>query len=124
MLTRRHVENDQTGTVRPVTVDQEEEHKIDFRVWGLSHAIVEEAEHLRVQELVKGSKIIFIVKHFMPTCSRITSTTHSEKFEGDDPRIGQCGVIRVVGKLYEKYNVLTVFFIEINEVCLALADNA
>ena len=34
-------------------MDQEEEHKIDFRVPGLSHAVVEEAEHLRVQNLVK-----------------------------------------------------------------------
>ena len=53
VLTPKHVEGDQTGTVRPVLVDQEEEHKIDFRVPGLSHAVVEEAEHLRVQELVK-----------------------------------------------------------------------
>ena len=30
-----------------------EEHEIDFRVPGLSHAVVREAEHLRVQELVK-----------------------------------------------------------------------
>ena len=30
-----------------------EEHDIDFRVPGLSHAVVKEAEHLRVQELVK-----------------------------------------------------------------------
>ena len=37
----------------PVLVDQEEEHDIDFRVPGLSHAVVKEAEHLRVQELVK-----------------------------------------------------------------------
>ena len=51
VLTPRHVENDQTGTVKPVTVDQKEEHKIDFRVPGLSH--LKEAEHLRVQELVK-----------------------------------------------------------------------
>ena len=42
-----------TGTRRPVLVDKEEEHTIDFRVRGLSHAVVEEAEHLRVQELVK-----------------------------------------------------------------------
>ena len=34
-------------------MDQKEEHKIDFRVPGLSHAVVKEAEHLRVQELVK-----------------------------------------------------------------------
>ena len=30
-----------------------EEHDIDFRIPGLSHAVVKEAEHLRVQELVK-----------------------------------------------------------------------
>ena len=34
-------------------MDQKEEHAIDFRVPGLSHAVVKEAEHLRVQELVK-----------------------------------------------------------------------
>ena len=53
MLTPEHVENDQTSTGRPVLVDQNEEHEIDFRVPGLSHAVVKEAEHLRVQELVK-----------------------------------------------------------------------
>ena len=53
MSTPKHVERDQTSTGRPVTVDQKEEHNIDFRVPGLSHAVVEEAEHLRVQELVK-----------------------------------------------------------------------
>ena len=37
----------------PVLVDQKEELDIDFRVPGLSHAVVKEAEHLRVQELVK-----------------------------------------------------------------------
>ena len=52
VLTPKHVENDQTGTERPVLVDQKEEHEIDFRVPGLSHAVVKEAEHLRVQELV------------------------------------------------------------------------
>ena len=69
-------EEDQTRTVRPVKV---EEHDIDFRVSGLSHVVVKEAEHLRVQELVKKSKVIFIEQHFKPTCSRITSTTHSAK---------------------------------------------
>ena len=34
-------------------MDQKEEHNIDFRVPGVSHAVVKEAEHLRVQELVK-----------------------------------------------------------------------
>ena len=53
MLAPKHVENDQTGKEKPVTVDQNEEHEIDFRVPGLSHAVLKEAEHLRVQELVK-----------------------------------------------------------------------
>ena len=48
-----HVEDDQTGTGRPVLVDRKEEHEINFRVPGLSHAVVKEVEHLRVQELVK-----------------------------------------------------------------------
>ena len=43
-------EEDQTRTVRPVNL---EELDIDFRVPGLPHAAVKEAEHLRVQELVK-----------------------------------------------------------------------
>ena len=53
VLTPKHVEDDQTSTERPVTVDQKEGHNIDFRVPGLSHAVVKEAENLRVQELVK-----------------------------------------------------------------------
>ena len=47
------IEEDQTRMERPVKV---EEHDIDFRVPGLSHAVVTEAEHLRVQELVKKIK--------------------------------------------------------------------
>ena len=53
VLTPKHVENDQTGTGRPVLVDQTEGPKIDFRVSRPPHAVVEEAEHHRVQELVK-----------------------------------------------------------------------
>ena len=51
VLTPKHVEDDQTGTERPVTVDQKEEkeeHKIDFRVPGLSHSDGKEAEYLQV----------------------------------------------------------------------------
>ena len=47
---------DPTSTERPVLVDQEKEHKIDFTVPRLSHATVQEAEHLRVQELVKKDR--------------------------------------------------------------------
>ena len=53
VFTQQHVEEYRTGTERPVLVDQKEEHEIVFRVAGLSHAVVKEAEHLRVQELVK-----------------------------------------------------------------------
>ena len=50
VLTPTNFEEDLTRTGRPVKV---EERDIDFRVPGLSHAVVKEAEHLRVQELVK-----------------------------------------------------------------------
>ena len=50
VLTPTKIEEDQTRTVRPIKV---EEHDIDFRVPGLSHAVVTEAEHLRAQELVE-----------------------------------------------------------------------
>ena len=53
VLTPKHVQEDQTGTGRPVLVDQKEEHEIDFGVPGLSHEVVKGAEHLRVQELVQ-----------------------------------------------------------------------
>ena len=70
------IEEDQTRTVRPAGGEestQVEELDIDFRVFGLSHAVVNDAEHFRVQEFVeKRSKVIFIEKHFKPTCSRIT----------------------------------------------------
>ena len=42
-----------TRTGRPVRV---EELDIDFRVPGLPHAVVKEAEHLRVQEVVKKDR--------------------------------------------------------------------
>ena len=53
VLTPKHVENDQTRTGRPVLVGRKEKHEIDFRLPGLSHAVVKEADHLRVQQLVK-----------------------------------------------------------------------
>ena len=44
VLTPTYIEEDQTRTERPVLVDHNEEHEIDFRVPGLSHAVVKEAE--------------------------------------------------------------------------------
>ena len=78
-----NVDADQTRTERPVSgqptglFTQLEETDIDFRVSGLPHAVVKEAENFRVREFVKRLKVILIEKHFNPTCSRITSTTHS-----------------------------------------------
>ena len=70
LLILTKIEENQPRMERPVKV---EEHDIDFRVPGLSHAVVKEAEHLRVQELVKKSKVILIETHFKPTCSRMMS---------------------------------------------------
>ena len=52
----KYKDEDQTRTVRPVGWQQStqvEEIGIDFRVPGLSHAVVKEAENFRVQQLVK-----------------------------------------------------------------------
>ena len=52
----KYEDDDQTRTVRPVggqPSTQLEEIDIDFRVSGLSHAVVKEAENFRVRELVK-----------------------------------------------------------------------
>ena len=100
------IEEDQTRTERPIKV---EEHDIDFRVPGLSHAVVKEAEHLRVQELVK----------------KIENHPHREALHADlqqnnvynlfckNPK----AMIRELGnvELFELYNVLTVFFLGILE---------
>ena len=51
-----------------------EEHDIDFRVPGLSHAVVKEAEHLRVQELVK----------------KIENQPHREALQADLQQINFC----------------------------------
>ena len=80
------IEEDQTRTARPVKV---EEHDIDFRVPGLSHAVVKEAEHLRVEELVKK-----IENHHHREALQADLQQNnvynpfSNKFEGKDPRIG------------------------------------
>ena len=52
----KYKDEDQTRTERPVGGQQStqlEEIDIDFRIPGLSHAVVKEEENFRVQELVK-----------------------------------------------------------------------
>ena len=86
VLAPTKIEEDQTRTERPVKV---EEHDIDFRIPGLSHAVVKEADHLRVQELVKK---IENHPHREALSSRLAAEQRlqpiQQKFEGDDPRIG------------------------------------
>ena len=57
--TEENVDADRVRTGRPVGCEQSElstqreEIDIDFRVSGLPHAVVKQAEHFRVRELVK-----------------------------------------------------------------------
>ena len=77
VLTPTKIDEDRTRTERPVKV---EEHDIDVRVPGLSHAVVREAEHLRVQELVKKIENYLHRAAFQADLkSRTTSTTNSAK---------------------------------------------
>ena len=91
-------------------MDQKEEHNIDSRVPRLSHSVVKEAVHCRVQELVQR-----IENH--PYSCRLAAEKRlqpiQQKFEGDDPRIELC-------ETTPKNNVLTFFFIGIKELCTAL----
>ena len=119
VLTPTHVENDQTDTGTPVTVDQKEEHNIDFRVPGLPHAVVKEAK-----SLWKRSKIIIIEQHVKPICSIIMSTIHPAKIRRGWSANCVMWSYSSCAKLCQKYNVPNVFFIGIKELCTALADNA
>ena len=107
-----------------MTVDQKEEHKIDFSVPGLSHSVVKEAERLRVQELVK----------------RIQNHPHREALHADMQQNSVYNpfsrdskeMIRELGnvELFElcettsEIHVHTVFFLGIKELSTAPADNA
>ena len=54
---------------------QREEIDIDFRVSGLPHTVVKQAENCRVCELVKS----LIDKHFKLICNKVTPTTQKVK---------------------------------------------
>ena len=107
VLTPTHIEEHQTRTVRPVLVV---EHDIDFRVPGLSHPVVKEAEHLRVQELVK----------------KIENHPHREALHADLQQNNVYNPLSNKSKamIHELGNVLTVFFIGTKELSTALADKA
>ena len=97
---------------------------IDFRVPGLSHAVVKEAEHVRVQELVKK-----IENH--PHREALHADLQQDNVYNPFSKNSKAMIRELVmwsysscAKLFQKYNVFTVFFIGIKELCTALADNA
>ena len=121
VLTPQHVENDQTGTGR--LVDRKEEHEIDFRVPGQSHAVIKEAEHLLVQELVKR---IENHPHRGALHADLQQNNVYNPFSDDSKAmIRELGDVELIELCeYQKYNVLAVFFVGIKELCTALADDA
>ena len=110
-----------TRTGRPVKV---EELDIDFRVPGLPHAVVKEAEHLRVQELVQR-----IENH--PHRAALQADLQQNNVYNTFSNISKA-MIRELGNVelfklcetIQKYNFLTVFFIGIKELWNAPADNS
>ena len=124
VLTPKHVEEDQTGTERPVTVNRKEEHKIDFRIPGLSHSAWRKQNISEFKSLFKWSKIIFIEQHFKPTCSRVTSTTYSAKIRRRWSANWVMWSYSSCAKQYQKYSVPNVFFTGIRELSTVLADNS
>ena len=68
---------------------QLEEKDIDFRVPGLSNAVVKEAESFRVRELVKKIESHPYREALQADLQQNNVyNSFSKKFEGDDPRIG------------------------------------
>ena len=77
--TDKDVEADRVRTVRPVGghwSPQFEEIDIDFKVSGLPHAFVKQAENFRVRELVKKIDSHLIDDLFKPICNKVMLTTH------------------------------------------------
>ena len=76
----KYEDEDQTRTERPVGGQQStqmEKIDIDFRVPGLSHAVVKEADNFRVQELVKKIKSHLHREALQANLQQnVTSTTH------------------------------------------------
>ena len=108
-----------------MTVDQKEEHRIDFRVPGLSHSVVKEAEHLRVKALVRR---IETHPHRAALHADLQHNSVYNPFSKNSKEVIREEVGNV--ELFElcettpKYDVLTVFLIGIKGFCTALADNA
>ena len=122
-MTPKHVEEDQTCTGKPPLVDQKEEHKIHFEVPRLSHSFVKEAEHLRVQEL---EKIETHPHREAPRADLQQNNVYNPFSKDAKAMIRELGNVELfeLCETTQQYNVLTVFFIGIKNLCTALADNA
>ena len=79
-----NVDADQIRTGRPVESEQSiglftqrEEIDIDFRVFGLPHTVVKQAENFRVRELVKKIESHPHRQAHQANLQQITPTTHS-----------------------------------------------
>ena len=110
-----------TRTARPEKV---EELDIDFRAPGLSHAVVKEAKHLRVQELVQR---IENHPHRAALQADLQQNNVYNPFSKNSKEmIRELGNVELLElcETTQKYNVLTVFFLGIKELCTALADNS
>ena len=84
------------------------------------HAVVREAEVSEFKSLWRRSKIILTEKHFKPTCSRITLTTHSLTIRRRWSATWAMWRYSSCAKLYRKYNVLTVSLLESRNCLLRL----
>ena len=120
---------DQVSTVRPVSgqsiglFTQREEIDIDFRVSGLPHAVVKQAENFRVRELVK----------------KIESDPHREALQADlqqnnvyNPfsddakamirEMGNVELFELCETIPKAQSILNAFFIGMKERSIALVD--
>ena len=100
-LVDKYEDENQTRTGRPVGGQQStqaEEINIDFRVSRLPHAVVKQAENFRVRELVKKIESHPHREALQADLQQNNVYIHpiQQQFEREDPRIGQCRVIRVV----------------------------
>ena len=114
-------EEDQTRTVRPVggqESTQKEEHKIDFRVPGLPHAVVKEAEKFpssRARQ--KDRKSSSSRSTSKPTCSI------QQQFEGDR-EVGNVELFELCETIPKVQCSQCLLLLEPRRLSTALADNS
>ena len=118
VLTPTHVEEDQTSTGRPVIWWSKKRSTKLLSEYQDCHTAVVKGSRTspRSRACEKRSKIILVEKLFMPTCRRITSTIHSAKIRKRWSANWAMWSYSSCAKLFQTYNVITVFFIGIQEI--------